>query len=67
MEEALKAEKLAISIPEAAKRLGISDTTMRSLARTEGFPSFRVGGRVLISVKGLAAWVEAQTAGAEKG
>ena len=50
--------KLTLSIPEAAKHLGISDTTMRQLARTAGFPAFTVGKRLLISVKGLEAWVE---------
>lgn len=53
-------QKLTYSIPEAAKLLGISDNTMRQLARTEGFPAFNVGTRILISVKGLAGWVEEQ-------
>ena len=60
MNQTVKSEKLTLSIPEAAKRIGVSDTTMRQLARTEGFPSFKVGYRILISVKGLEAWVEEQ-------
>lgn len=56
----LESPKLTLSIPEAAKQLGISDTTMRQLVRTSGFPAFNVGNRILVSAKGLAAWVEAQ-------
>lgn len=64
MEHTVESQKLTFSIPEAAKQLGISDTKMRQLARTQGFPAFNVGCRLLISVKGLAAWVEEQ---AQKG
>ena len=60
MDQVIKSEKLTLSITEAAKRIGVSDTTMRHLARTEGFPSFKVGYRILISAKGLEAWVEEQ-------
>lgn len=60
MDQVIKSEKLTLSIPEAAKRIGISETSMRQLARTEGFPSFKVGYRILISAKGLEAWVEEQ-------
>ena len=60
MDLTLKSEKLTLSIPEAAKRIGISDTSMRQLARTAGFPAFHVGSRLLISAKGLEAWVEEQ-------
>ena len=60
MDTIVKTEKLTLSIPEAAKRIGISDTSMRQLARTEGFPAFRVGCRLLVSVKGLEKWVEEQ-------
>ena len=64
MDQTVIPAKLTYSIPEAAKHLGISDTTMRQLARTEGFPSFYVGKRLLVSIKGLADWVEKQ---AQKG
>jgi len=59
-EQTVKSEKLTLSIPEAAKCLGISDTHMRQLARTKGFPAFNIGSRILISFKGLEAWVEKQ-------
>ena len=57
-------EKLAISATEAAKLIGVSRSTVYELARSENFPAFRVGDRVLVSAAGLADWVKAQ---AEKG
>ncbi len=58
-----KKEKLCISIPEMAKRLGIGKSLGYELSRTEGFPAFKVGDRVLISVPGLERWLEQQTGG----
>lgn len=60
MEQIVNRKKLALSIPEAAELLSISDTMMRQLARTEGFPSFKMGTRLLISAKGLEEWIEQQ-------
>lgn len=60
VQQIIREQKLTLSIPEAAKRLGISDTSMRQLARTAGFPAFNIGSRILISAKGLEAWVEEQ-------
>lgn len=57
-------DKLTLSVPEAAKVLGISQTRMYQLARSEGFPSISVGKRILVSAKGLERWVEEQ---AQKG
>lgn len=56
--------KLTLSIPEAAKLIGVSDAKMYQLARTEGFPTVHLGKRILVSVKGLEHWVEEQ---AQKG
>lgn len=50
-------EKLAISIPEAAKLIGVSKTNMYTLARRADFPCIDLGGRKLVSVKGLEVWV----------
>ena len=57
-------EKLTLNVAEASKILGVSEPKMYQLARSDGFPSFHVGKRLLISVKGLERWVEEQ---AEKG
>jgi excisionase family DNA binding protein len=51
-------EKLAVSVPEAARLLGISKPKAYELARRADFPSFQVGGRILVSAAGLQAWVD---------
>lgn len=53
-----KPEKLTIGVTEAAKMLGLSRPKVYELARSEGFPSFKVGERLLISIKGLQEWVD---------
>lgn len=52
--------KLTISVSEAAELLGISRPTMYQLSKREDFPSFRAGGRILISLDGLRKWLEDQ-------
>lgn len=56
--------KLTLSIPEAAKIVGVSPSKMYQIAKIKGFPTVQVGKRILVSVKGLERWVEEQ---AEKG
>lgn len=50
-------EKIAVSMSEAARLLGVSRPTVYQYAHTEDFPAFRIGGRVLVSVDGLRRWV----------
>lgn len=52
---------LTCSVEEAAKILGVSRSMAYQLARSEGFPTVKIGRRLLVSVKGLERWVEAQT------
>lgn len=54
-------EPIAVGVPTAAKLLGISDHSLYDIINSEGFPSFKIGGRVLVSVEGLRKWVEART------
>ena len=56
--------KLTMSVPEAAKVLGVSPPTMYQLVKSEGFPTIVIGNRLLVSVKGLERWVDEQ---AQKG
>ena len=56
-----KLEPLAVSAAEAARLLGVSRPTLYNLLNQSGFPSFRVGNRVLVSVTGLQDWVDQQT------
>lgn len=58
-------EPLAVGTAEAARLLGISRPTLYRLLNLADFPSFRVGSRVLISVSGLQAWIDQQTAAKE--
>lgn len=60
---ASKMEPLAVGTTEAARLLGVSRPTLYQLLNQEGFPSFRVGGRVLISVAGLQSWINQQAGG----
>lgn len=54
-------EKVALNISEAAAALGISRSTLYSeLLHREDFPSFKVGGRVLIPKKKLEEWAAVQ-------
>ena len=55
-------EKFAMSVSETAAALGISRPTVYTLLHRQDFPSFRVGGRTLVSVDGLRAWAAAQAA-----
>lgn len=56
-------EPLAVSAPEAARLLGVSKPKVYELMGREDFPSFKLGGRTLISVDGLRAWVQRQAEG----
>ena len=56
----LRPEKKVYSAAEAADVLGISRSRVYELARSEGFPAFNIGKRVVISVKGLEHWIDQQ-------
>ena len=57
----VKLDPLAVSAAEAARLLGISRPSIYPLLNRADFPSFRIGGRVLISVSGLQEWINRQT------
>ena len=56
-----KLEPLAVSPAECARLLGISRPKVYELIHQDGFPSFKLGSRTLISTEGLRAWVAMQT------
>ena len=60
-----KLEPLAVSTTEAARLLGVSRPTLYTLINRSDSPSFRVGGRVLVSVAGLREWIDRQAKGAQ--
>lgn len=49
---------LTLSVREAAKRLGVPVSTMYEIVKSEGFPTIRIGTRILVSAKGLEEWVD---------
>ena len=55
-------EKLTLNITEAAAMLGVSRPSMYNILHRDGFPSFKIGGRVMISRAGLERWVDEQAA-----
>lgn len=52
--------KLTYSVPEAAKILGVSASRMYEVVKIQGFPTIKVGKRLLVSAKGLERWIEEQ-------
>ena len=66
--------RLALTVPEAAKAIGVSPRQIYNLARDYGLPTIKIGGRRLVRCADLDKWVaeqlvanptEAPTAGAE--
>ena len=60
-------EPLAVSTAEAARLVGVSRPTIYQLINRADFPAFKVGSRTLISVAGLARWVEMKAGGVSDG
>ena len=53
-------ERLTLNMKEAAEVVGVSEVLVRRIAKTPGFPVFRVGKRVLIPKEGLKQWINAK-------
>lgn len=53
-------EKIAYSVAEVARVLGVSRPTVYRMLDYPGFPSVRVGSRVLIPCGLLQEWLEEQ-------
>ncbi len=58
---------LAVSIRDAAGVLGLSHRTVASMALRGELPSFRVGGRRLLSIAELRRWVDRKATSTEGG
>lgn len=59
--EAISRQKLTYSVPEAAKILGVSASKMYEVVKSDGFPTIKIGGRLLVSARGLERWVDEQS------
>lgn len=62
-EKTMLNEKLTLSIPEVAKRLGIGRSLAYQLSRSDGFPTLKLGKRVLVPIEGLNEWLHKTTKG----
>ena len=52
---------LTLTVPEVGEALGISRAKAYDLARREGFPSMRIGTRILVPRDKLIRWIDKQT------
>ena len=52
---------LTLTVPEVGEVLGISRAKAYDLARSEGFPSMRIGRRILVPRNKLIRWIDEQT------
>lgn len=54
---------LMLSVPEVAAVLGISRAGTYELVKSAGFPSLKIGSRIVIPKEKFIAWINAQAAG----
>ena len=52
---------LTLTVPEVGEVLGLSRAKAYDLARSEGFPSMRIGRRILVPRDKLIRWIDEQT------
>ena len=53
-------EKLTVTVDELAKIVGVSRPTAYELIHKEGFPTVRIGRRIVIPLDSLKRWLEEQ-------
>nr|WP_326215852.1 helix-turn-helix domain-containing protein [uncultured Oscillibacter sp.] len=53
---------LMLSVPEVAAVLGISQAGAYELVRTDGFPSLKVGSRIVVPKEKFIEWIDENTA-----
>lgn len=54
-------ERATLTVGEAAEMLGVSLPTAYTLSHSQGFPSFTIGRKLLISKDGLQRWIAEKT------
>lgn len=55
-------ERLTYTIPQAAEIIGINVITAYKLAKQKGFPSVRIGKRIVVPKAALERWLEQEAA-----
>ena len=56
-------EKTTMSVQELSSQMGISLAKAYELVKTPGFPTLRIGTRILIPVDAYKAWLIKRSAG----
>ena len=51
---------LTLTAPEVGEALGISRASAYELVRSKGFPSIRIGTRIIVPKDKLIAWINVQ-------
>ena len=59
-------EKSTMSVQELSRQMGISLPKAYELAKEPGFPTIRIGTRILIPVEGFQTWLRTKS-NSEKG
>jgi len=59
-------EKSTMSVQELARQIGISLPKAYELVKEPGFPTIRIGTRILIPVEGFQIWLRTKSS-SEKG
>ena len=54
---------LMLSVPEVAAVLGISRAGAYELVRSDGFPTLKIGSRIVVPKEKFIEWVNAQALG----
>ena len=60
-------EKIALTMVEAAKVVGVSVPVMREIANRKGFPAIKTGRRWIIPCDSLKRWLEEEAAKGVRG
>lgn len=53
---------LMLSVPEVAAVLGISRAGTYELVKSDGFPSLKIGSRIVVPKEKFIDWINSQTA-----
>jgi excisionase family DNA binding protein len=61
-----KTSDMVWTLRETARRLKVSDRTLRKRVRQGAIPHIRFGGKILFPVAALEAWLAKQTRGGGK-
>ena len=56
---------LMLSVPEVAAVLGISRAGAYELVRSNGFPTLKIGSRIVVPKEKFVEWVNRQTLGSD--